>query len=63
MKIKMILTRDITVDAEVESIEKFCEAIKGTEWVRIGDGVIRTAQILAIVPFVEVPTIAEVPEL
>lgn len=59
MKVRIVIPGG-GVDAEVESIEAFCKSIKGSEWLRVGEGVVRVSQIIAVVPVEEKPEIAEV---
>lgn len=58
MKIRAMMGEKMSFEAEVESIEAFCEAISKSPWIRVGDGVVRSSSITAVVP-VE-PMIAEV---
>lgn len=59
MKVRIVIPGG-SFDAEVESIEAFCKAIKGSEWLRVGDGVVRVSQIIAVLAVEEGPEIAEV---
>lgn len=59
MKVKVVIPGG-SFDAEVESVDAFCKAIKGSEWLRVGDGVVRVSQIIAVLAVEESPEIAEV---
>ena len=59
MKIRVLVNGGLNFDAEVEDIDQFCAEISKSQWLRANDGLIRVAQIVAVLPVVDAPVIAE----